>query len=118
MASTKRQKVRFTGKRTGMEAIRVSGYGIVAKGETIEIDAEQADRWTEELPMRDGKTATDWTAVGGSFKESDEKIQEKEMKRREKVAEEYVPDVELAHGVDEENLTAEEDAESAEAKAE
>ena len=109
MASTERQKVRFTGKRTGLDAIRVRGYGIVSKGEIIEIDADQADEWTAELPMRDGKTGSDWANSGASYKQSEEKTQEKEFKLREKLAEDIDPEVEMAHPTGETRGTVEED---------
>lgn len=114
MASTKRQKIRFTGKRTGLEATRVPGFGVISKGETIEVDADVAERWAVDQPTRDGKMASDWTTVGSSFKQDEAKTQEKELKQRTKLHEDLdVPDVELAHGVDEDGATAEEDAEAA-----
>ena len=110
MASEQRQKVRFTGKRTGLEATRVPGHGIVKVGDVIEVSAEQAERWTADVPMRDDKEGSDWAKSGGSYKQSTEKTQEKELKARETLADDIEVDVPLAHPVDPDGDTAEEDA--------
>lgn len=115
MASQERQKVKFTGNRTGLEAIGLAGYGIVKVGDTIEVDADVAERWTEKLPMADDKMGSDFTKMGGSYKVKDEDVDAHEQKQREKLqenADEYVPDVPLAHEVNDETGTVEDQADS------
>jgi hypothetical protein len=113
MPSEQRQKVKFTGKRTGLEAIRVKGYGLVEKGQTIETSVEEAERWTTPHPTRDGSSASDFSKVGGSYKKSEEKVAATEEAQREKLAGNVVVDVEEAHETDPDGGTAEEDAEDA-----
>lgn len=86
MASEQRQRVRFTGKRTGLESIAVKGIGRVAKGEQIEVSVEEADRFTAELPMRDDKVGSDFVTVGEPFKVDADEVALHEERQREKLA--------------------------------
>jgi len=118
MASEERQKVRFTGKRTGLEATRVKGYGVITQGDTIEVSAEEAERFTTPQPMADGKEAADFTKVGGSYKRDEDTVAATEEKQREKLAENYeAPEVDEAHKSNPQGGTAEEEAEVQEAVA-
>lgn len=119
MASRERQKVKFTGKRTGLEAIAIKGIGRVEAGETIEIDSELAEQWTQKLPMRDDKTGSDWSKVGGSFSVSEDEVSGRELKQREKVAADADDDLyvnaandDYAHEPDAGTGTVEEQAEA------
>lgn len=112
MASEERQKVRFTGKRTGMEAIRIKGFGLVQQGDIIEVSAETAERYTAPQPTGDGKEASDFSKVGGSYKRDEEAVAATEGKQREKAAAaEEAPEVEEAHESNPQGGTAEEEAE-------
>jgi hypothetical protein len=66
-----RQKVRFTGKRTGLERLAIKSFGLVEVGDIIEVDGDVAERWLQELPTADGKTASDFAAVEPSDEHSD-----------------------------------------------
>lgn len=85
MAREKRQRVRFTGKRTGLEAIVIKGVGVVSQNQQIEITVEQADRWTTPLPMADDKEGTDWITVGEPFSVDEDEAAEREEEQREKL---------------------------------
>lgn len=63
MASKTRQLVRFTGERTGLESIRIKGVGQILVGQEFEVSREEADRLTTLLPMRGGKTGSDFKKV-------------------------------------------------------
>lgn len=116
MAKEQRQRVRFTGKRTGLAAISIKGVGVVEKGDTIEVSEDEAEAWTTDLPMRDGKEGSDWTKVGSVYKLDEGEVAQKRMMQREKFApeaDEALPDevnTELAHPV-EDTGTVEEEAE-------
>lgn len=117
MPNQERQRVRFTGKRTGMEAIAIKGVGVVAVGDVIEISADEAEAWTTDLPMRNGETGSDWAKVGGVYDADDEKVARRMMKQQEKLsanAEEYLPaevNTEAAHETAPDHGTVEEYAE-------
>lgn len=87
MASEQRQRVRFTGKRTGLDSVAIKGIGRVYKGDQFEASVEDADRWTEELPMADGKLGSDFAKVGDSFKAGSDEVAAVEEKQRDKQAE-------------------------------
>jgi hypothetical protein len=70
--SETRQRVRFTGKRTGREDMPIPGFGVVARGDVIEVSTEQAERWTTPLPGPDGKMLADFAKQGGPTKASDD----------------------------------------------
>lgn len=118
MTSEQRQRVRFTGKRTGLKSIAVKGVGVVHQGDVIEVSLEEAERWTEPVPMRDGEKGTDWTKSGGPLKVDADEVAERRLKQQEKIAAKADVEAEdltaantnLAHGVDEGTGTAEEDA--------
>ena len=117
MATEKRQRVRFTGKRTGLEAIQIKGIGLVHVGDVIEVSEEEAERWTTLLPMRDGKEGADFVKSGGPTSVDEDDVAEREQKQFEKFAAKQDPDeltpanTELAHGIDEDSGTVEEYAE-------
>lgn len=60
----KMQKVRFTGKRTGLDAYVIPNVGRVGLGDTVEVDEETADQWTRPLPTADGSEKSDFEKVG------------------------------------------------------
>jgi len=84
VAKGKFQKVRFTGKRTGLEQIPIPGVGIVAKGDTITIPAEQAKRW---LAVTNADETSDWAESGSAFSADEAEATEQAGKEREKLAE-------------------------------
>jgi len=86
MATEERQRVKFTGDRTGMEAISVPGIGLVEKGDTIELLADEAEAYTAELPMADGKTGSDFKAVGEVYKVDLDEEAAKQQAEAEKAA--------------------------------
>lgn len=119
MATEKRQRVRFTGKRTGLESIAIKGIGRVHQGDVIEVSLDEAERWTEEVPMRDDKVGSDWVKSGGPISVDADELPERIQKQQEKLAAKAVEDestdptglnTDLAHGVEEDHGTAEEDA--------
>lgn len=87
MATEKRQKVRFTGKRTGLESITIKGIGPVSAGQQIEVPLEQAERWTQPLPTGDGKEASDFALVGEPFSVDEDEGLEHTLAQREKFIE-------------------------------
>lgn len=112
--SEQRQRVRFTGKRTGRDSMPIKGVGVVEKGDVIEVSLEEAERWTEELPTRDGETASDFVKVGGTREVDEDKVAARRELQREKGSEsraEYAPDVPEAHETHPETGTVEEFAE-------
>lgn len=86
MTSEQRQKIRFTGKRTGLESIMVKGVGRVEAGQQIEVDADLAERWTTEMPMADGKMGSDFSKIGSPYKLDSEEVAEHDEKQRERLA--------------------------------
>lgn len=115
--SDQRQRVRFTGKRTGREDMPVKGIGIVTVGDVVEVSLDEAERWTTELPMADGKEAADFVKVGGPVSVDESKASARDEAQREKMAEnnaEFAPDVPMAHesGLQGKDVTAEEFAEA------
>jgi hypothetical protein len=118
MATEKRQRVRFTGKRTGLESIAIKGIGIIQQGDVIEVSLEEAERWTAELPMRDDKTGSDFVKSGGPISVDKDEVAQRLLKQQEKIAAKHEDDVdeltvantELAHGDDGTGDTAEEEA--------
>jgi hypothetical protein len=112
--SEQRQKVRFTGKRTGRDSMPVKGVGVIEVGDVIEVSAEDAERWTTELPMRDGEMKADFVKVGGPVTVTDENASARNEVQREKALEttaEYAPDVPMAHETRKDTGTVEEYAE-------
>lgn len=112
-----RQRVRFTGKRTGRADMPIPGIGIVQRGDVIEVSAEEAERWTADLPGPDGKDVSDFVKVGGAIKVSEENAEGRSMAQREKISkrageDDYAPDVPVAHEADEDSGTVEEFAEA------
>jgi hypothetical protein len=87
MSSDEYQKVRFTGKRTGLDAIRVKGYGLVHQGQSIEVSVDQAEAWTTPLTTGDGKEASDFVKVGGTVKRTAEEVEEQKQATQERLAE-------------------------------
>lgn len=85
MTDIERQRVKFTGKRTGMDGIFILGYGIVQKGQTIEVDASVAERWTTPGAMNDGTEASDWTKVGEEIKRNPDEAAESDQRQRERL---------------------------------
>jgi hypothetical protein len=81
MSSDEYQKVRFTGKRTGLDAIRVKGY------QSIEVSVDQAEAWTTPLTTGDGKEASDFVKVGGTVKRTAEEVEEQKQATQERLAE-------------------------------
>jgi len=117
MDQTTLQRVRFTGKRTGLETIAVKGIGRVSVGQTIEVSEEEAENWTAPVPMRDGKEGSDFVKVGGPFKVDRNEVMNRRVSQREKLdskAEDDQPEevnTEMAHPVMPETGTVEEMAE-------
>lgn len=62
-----RQKVRFTGTRTGNEAQLVPGIGLVRKGQQIELGEEEARAFAQLHPAAGGVLASDFELVGEPF---------------------------------------------------
>lgn len=86
MAKQKYQKVRFTGKRTGMESIAIPGVGIINQGDSITVNEDIANRWLAiERVDDDGKSTVDWTPSGNASTLSDEEFAEISGKERERI---------------------------------
>lgn len=52
------REVRFTGERTGLDAIPIPRHGVVKRGDTIFVDSETAKRWSTSI---DGES--DWELI-------------------------------------------------------
>lgn len=129
MADTEKvlvQRVKFTGKRTGLDSIAVKGYGRVPVGATIEVTADEAERYTAKLPTSDGE-ASDFTKVGGEFEVEKSEVMNRRMASRDKLdndeetLEAALPDevnTEPAHDADPGGGTVEEYAEVVQAEPE
>lgn len=83
MATEMRQKVRYTGKRTGLQAMSLGVYGVVSVGDTVEVTEDEAERWSTELPMADGKMGSDFTKVGDAFKRDEDEVPAKDEATKE-----------------------------------
>lgn len=113
------QRVRFTGKRTGLESIAIKGYGRVSQGQTIEVTAEEAERYTAKLPMRNGEEGSDFSKVGGEFEVDKSDVLNRRIAAREKLVgdedpADLLPDevnTEMAHETIPDHGTVEEYAE-------
>lgn len=114
------QRVRFTGKRTGLESIVVKGFGRVHTGQTFEVLVPVAEQYTAPLPMRDGKEGSDFAKVGDEFSVPESELVERReavmarlAERRESEPVELPADVNAdpAHEVAEDQGTVEEYAE-------
>lgn len=101
MSEITRQKVRFTGKRTGMDAMFILGLGIVSKGQIIELDSDVAQRWAEPLDTGDGAQASDWTLSGDEITRTPEEALESNFKQQEKLIEHAHPAIEVVEVVKE-----------------
>lgn len=111
------QRVRFTGKRTGLASIVVDGYGRVSVGNVIEVTVDEAERYTAKRLMRDGKEAADFSKVGGEFSVDKSEVMDRRFAAQERMADDasdLLPDevnTDMAHEVRSDTGTVEEYAE-------
>jgi hypothetical protein len=91
MSEIERQRIKFTAKRTGMDAAFIPGFGVIRKGQVIELDKTEADRWTADLPVGDDQFQSDWSPVGDSFTRTDDEVVEANQRVREHLIDNVAP---------------------------
>lgn len=91
MSNDEMRQIKFTGERTGLTGFAVRGHGVLAPGDVIEVPAEQAERWTTQLPMRDGESGSDWAYADGDATNQPDEVDEPDETTPDEPGEENAP---------------------------